>query len=70
MGFAAATGEPVMCVIIFIPESSIGIPTSWVTDINITKIDSTIEMTEDLETLVNNIKVIGTGGPKCKFKNK
>jgi hypothetical protein len=68
MGFTAATGEPVMCVIIFCSESTKGIPGNWLTGIDITKIDSTLNLNDDRETLVNNLKLIANGGPTCKFR--
>jgi hypothetical protein len=40
MGFTAAAGEPVMCVVIFTSDSKKGIPTSWLTGIDIRKIES------------------------------
>lgn len=54
MGFTAATGEPVMCVIIFTNESKKGIPGNWLTGIDITKIDTTFEIPDDKEEFRKN----------------
>jgi hypothetical protein len=38
MGFTAATGEPVMCCVIFQSNNEESIPSSWVSGIDITKL--------------------------------
>jgi hypothetical protein len=71
MGFTAATGEPVMCCIIFSSESTKGIPNSWVTGIDKTKIDASFAIPEDEEELIEKVKESGSfagGGPICKFR--
>jgi hypothetical protein len=72
MGFTAATGEPIMCCIIFSSESTKGIPINWVTGIDLTKIDADFEIREDEEGLMDNVRNSGAvcGGPSCFFKNK
>jgi hypothetical protein len=72
MGFTAATGQPVMCVIIFSSESTKGIPGNWITGFDITKIDSEFNIPEDEEDLVQNVREaeVVSGGPSCTFRNK
>ena len=38
MGFTAATGDPVLCVVIFESDNEELIPTNWVTGIDVNKI--------------------------------
>ena len=71
MGFTAGNGEPVMCCVIMTSESKKGIPTCWVTGIDIMKIDETFVYTDDETEMVERIKKNGSvagGGPKCKFR--
>ena len=44
MGFTAATGEPVLCVVIFQSENEESIPRQWVSGIDITKLLSDEEL--------------------------
>jgi hypothetical protein len=75
MGFTSANGQPIMYCIIFSSESKRGIPSNWVTGIDITKIDSsfvgTTEERANEEVLIERIQQIGSvagGGPRCTFK--
>jgi hypothetical protein len=73
MGFTAGTGEPVMCCIIFTSDSKRGIPSNWVTGIDITKIDATFSLPEDNNDAMEKLGEIGSvagGGPRCVFRNK
>jgi hypothetical protein len=74
MGFTAATGEPVMCCVIFCSDSTKGIPSSWVTGIDITKIDSTFTVPDDINDAIGILGETGAGvaggGPRCMFRNK
>jgi hypothetical protein len=72
MGFTSANGEPVMCCIILTSDSQKGIPTSWLTGFDITKIDSLFVVPKNERELIEKIKEIGSvagGGPRCNFRN-
>jgi hypothetical protein len=75
MRFTAATGEPVLCVVIFKSENEHSIPHQWVSGIDITKMKSI----ENLDHLNNDEhflqESIGKGkclpyGPECFFHGK
>ena len=73
MGFTAGNGDPIMCCVIMTSESQKGIPTSWITGIDITKIDDSFSCTinEDEIEIINKIKNVGSvagGGPRCHFR--
>jgi hypothetical protein len=69
IGFTAATGEPVMCCVIFTSKSKSGIPMNWHTGINITKVDSLFVMPESEGEMINTLTQTGavSDGPTCKF---
>jgi hypothetical protein len=60
MGFTAATGEPVTCIVIFTSGSQKGIPNSWLTSIDITKINNGFEIPDKIgeqkKSKCNNIR--------------
>jgi hypothetical protein len=73
MGFTAGNGQPVMCCVIMTSDSNKGIPNSWFTGIDITKIDKNFELTDDNNEMINTLKCAGGvagGGPRCSFRNK
>jgi hypothetical protein len=71
MGFTAAIGEPVMCCIVMTSDSKKGVPSTWYTGIDITKINSNFVLPEDEEEMMVNLRQAGmvSGGPSCLFKN-
>jgi hypothetical protein len=72
MGFTAGNGELIMCCIIMSSDSNKGIRNSWVTGIDITKIDSNFELTNDNNQMIESLKGengVAGGGPRCFFRN-
>jgi hypothetical protein len=75
MGFTAATGEAVLCVVIFKSENEHTIPHQWVSGIDITKLKDTVELENlnDGEEFLRSNKGKGTClpyGPECTFHGK
>jgi hypothetical protein len=72
LGFTAASGEPVLCVLIFTSENEKGIPSSWISGLDITKITNELEVLDDnafMETIGREGQV-ACGGPVCTFRGK
>jgi hypothetical protein len=71
LGFTAASGEPVLCVIIFTSENVDGIPSSWIAGLDITKLTPGLEALEDDEFLREiGEGQVACGGPVCTFRGK
>ena len=72
MGFTCATGEPILCVVIFQSENKDGIPKAWVTGLDIMKIKQDMGDLDD-DQFMQTISTEGSpagGGPVCIFRGK
>jgi hypothetical protein len=71
MGFTAATGEPVLCVVIFKSENEQSIPLSWVSGLDITKLfcKDNEEDNDNIRSMTGKGKVYPFG-PECVFRGK
>jgi hypothetical protein len=72
LGVTAATGEPVLCVVIYASENEEGIAANWVTGVDITVVP---EKDENGNIDIDGEKNFGKGkyfpsGPTCTFRGK
>jgi hypothetical protein len=71
LGLTAATGEPVLCVVVFASESKHGVVADWAQGIDITVIP---EKDENGEVIVDDVNFgdgkYWPGGPTCIFRGK
>ena len=73
MGFTAATGEPVLCVVIFQSENQESIPFHWATGIDVSKLYTTFHNEKDGVRFLNSSQGKGNVlpfGPECIFRGK